>query len=199
MATLDAQIFLRARGKAQRLKSPWLGGCWVEACHKECVTLRLRARPDLEVGEKMLVHLDGSPPKMLLVQITGIEEVESRSLRTHCKVLEDRKSVAASPETRYCVENLSAEVSDLHATEVVPIYDISEGGLAIGTACPMRPNVMVQVRFRHRGELYEWKGRVAYSRPDDNNVGFYRTGIALLRASRVDPRTLRWITQSQAA
>lgn len=199
MASIDAQTYIRARGKLQRISAPWNGACWVEAVPKESLTLRLRSRPDLKVGEKLIVHLDGSPPKILLVQVSGIEEIETRQLRLQVKILEDRKSVAASPETRYLLSGISAEVSDLHATEVVPVYDISEGGIAIQTGCKMKQHTMVQIRLRHRGELYEWKGRVAYSVADADEPGVFRTGISMLRASRIDVRTLRWITSSAAA
>ena len=178
--------FANTRTRMQRVRDAKFYHGWMKDLSNVTARATLKGNPSLDLGDKFLVEVNGKEKIAIFqAQVTGQsgEEVVLTVLGpVHYKT--------ATESARVSVEHVSGVVEYDGMGVQVDAVDVSAHGVGIVSSQSMRKNEHVGVRFTTPYGDVCCYGEVRYCKPDTENFGKFRIGIALDEFDRL--ASARW-------
>ncbi len=178
--------FVNTRTRMQRLRDAKFYYGWIKELTNVNARAILNNNPTIDIGDKFLVEVHGKE-KVAIFQAQVSGHAGDDVLLTVIGNVDYRD---ATESARVSVANVSG-VADHDGLEIeIVVQDVSANGMGVIAAQPMRKGTRIRsILHTAFGEI-QCTGEVRHAKPDADQFGRFRVGIALDEFDRL--ASARW-------
>lgn len=176
------RTFRHVRARVQRLNEEKWRPAWVEHIAQEDARIRLQSFACLRAREEVVVECygDGTLVRFVGTVIAQAGQEFAMSITGSMTFEPSRESV------RLCVENISGFLEGNGLKTSFIALDVSPKSLGGLADRAFTPTIGLRLSLQLSGGVFEAEVGVANCRADPSEPGYFRIGLHILQASRLD-------------